>query len=40
MNFPDLPEVSHLEGLMVHGGVCCTCAAAIDAPVTIVVVAG
>ncbi len=25
MNFPKLPEISHLECLLVHGGVCCTC---------------
>jgi hypothetical protein len=40
MNLPDLPEVSRLEDLLVHGCVCCTCVAAFDAPVTMIVIMG
>ncbi len=40
MHLPDLPEVSHLEGLLVHDGVCRACVAVIVALVTIIVVAG
>ncbi len=40
MNFTNLPKVSCLEGLLAHGCVCCACVAAIDAPLTIIVVAG
>jgi hypothetical protein len=39
-NVPDLPKVSHLVGRMTHGCIFCTCVAAIDAPVMIIVVAG
>ncbi len=40
MNLPNLPEVSCLGGLLVHGGNHHTCIAVIEAPVTIIVVAG
>jgi hypothetical protein len=37
---PNLPEVSHLEDHLVIGCVCCACVAAIDALLTMIVVAG
>ncbi len=39
MNMPNLPEVSYLEDLLVIGCVCCTCVAAIDAPLTMIIIA-
>ncbi len=40
MNFPNLPEVSQLEDLMIHGCICCACVVAIDTPLTMIVAAG
>ncbi len=40
MNMPNLPEVPRLEDLLVIGCVFCPCITAIDAPLTMIVVAG
>ncbi len=39
MNMPNLPKVSRLEDLLVLGCIPCACIAAIDAPLTMIVVA-
>ncbi len=38
MNFLNLPEVSRLEDLLVHGCICCACIAAIGTSVTMIVI--
>jgi hypothetical protein len=40
MNMPNLPEVSCLEDLLIVVSAHCVCVAAIDAPLTMIVVAG